>query len=52
MIDKVERIGREVLPEGYAFEWTDLTYQQILSGNTLIYIFPLCVLFVFLVLDC
>ena len=50
MIDKVERIGREVLPEGYAFEWTDLTYQQILSGNTLIYIFPLCVLFVFLVL--
>ena len=50
MIAKVERIAREVLPEGYAFEWTDLTYQQILSGNTLIYIFPLCVLFVFLVL--
>jgi hydrophobe/amphiphile efflux-1 (HAE1) family protein len=50
MIAKVERIAKEVLPEGFAFEWTDLTYQQILSGNTLIYIFPLCVLFVFLVL--
>ena len=50
MIAKVERIAKEVLPEGYAFEWTDLTYQQILSGNTLVYIFPLCVLFVFLVL--
>ena len=50
MIAKVGRIAKEVLPEGYAFEWTDLTYQQILSGNTLVYIFPLCVLFVFLVL--
>ncbi len=32
------------------FEWTDLTFQQILAGNTAIYIFPLCVLFVFLAL--
>jgi multidrug efflux pump len=32
------------------FEWTDLAYQQIASGNTTAYIFPLCVLFVFLVL--
>jgi len=31
-------------------EWTELTYQQILAGNTMIYIFPLCVLLVFLVL--
>jgi multidrug efflux pump len=33
-----------------SFEWTDLTYQQILAGNTIVYIFPLCVLLVFLVL--
>jgi multidrug efflux pump len=32
------------------FEWTDLTYQQILAGNTTIIIFPLCILLVFLVL--
>jgi multidrug efflux pump subunit AcrB len=32
------------------FEWTELTYQQILAGNTMIYIFPLVVLLVFLVL--
>jgi multidrug efflux pump len=32
------------------FEWTDLKYQQILAGNTTIYIFPLCILLVFLVL--
>ena len=39
------------LPPGMAFEWTDLTYQQVLSGNTAIFIFPLCLLLlVFLVL--
>ena len=32
------------------FEWTDLTYQQILAGNSAVWIFPLCVLLVFLVL--
>ena len=32
------------------FEWTDLTYQQILAGNTAIFIFPLCVLLMFFVL--
>jgi len=33
-----------------AFEWTELTYQQRIAGNTAIYIFPLCILLVFLVL--
>ena len=33
-----------------SYEWTDLTYQQILAGNTAICVFPLCVLLVFLVL--
>jgi multidrug efflux pump len=46
----MEEIAREVLPKGVAYEWTDLTYQDILSGNTMIYVFPLCVLLVFLVL--
>ena len=38
------------LPSGMVYEWTDLKYQQILAGNTAIYIFPLVVLLVFLVL--
>ncbi|MBJ7413579.1 MAG: multidrug efflux RND transporter permease subunit [Phenylobacterium sp.] len=46
----MERIARETLPNGMSYEWTDLTYQQILAGNTAIYIFPLCVLLAFLVL--
>jgi multidrug efflux pump len=33
-----------------SFEWTELTYQQILAGNTAVYVFPLVVLLVFLVL--
>ncbi len=46
----MEKIAAETLPKGVSFEWTDLTYQDILAGNTLVYIFPLCVLLVFLVL--
>ncbi|MFN7140623.1 MAG: efflux RND transporter permease subunit, partial [Limisphaerales bacterium] len=38
------------LPKGMAFEWTDLTYQRILAGNSAVYIYPLCILLVFLVL--
>jgi multidrug efflux pump len=33
-----------------AFEWTDLTYQRIIAGNTAIYVYPFCLLLVFLVL--
>ncbi len=44
------QILNETLPQGMAFEWTELTYQQILAGNTALLIFPLCLLFVFLVL--
>jgi multidrug efflux pump len=44
------RILRETLPRGMTFEWTDLAYQQKISGNTAVLVFPLCVLFVLLVL--
>ena len=44
------RILDETLPRGMTYEWTDLAYQQLISGNTAILVFPLCVLFVFLVL--
>jgi hydrophobe/amphiphile efflux-1 (HAE1) family protein len=48
--EAIEGIMRDVLPNGIGYEWTDLTYQQKLSGNTAVFIFPLCVLLVFLVL--
>ena len=46
----ITKILEETLPLGMEFEWTELTYQQILAGNTAVFIFPLCILLVFLVL--
>jgi multidrug efflux pump len=46
----MENIVKETLPKGIGYEWTDLTYQDILAGNTMVIVFPLCVLLVFLVL--
>jgi multidrug efflux pump len=46
----IEKILDETLPNGLKYEWTELTYQEILAGNSAVYIFPLCVLLVFLVL--
>ncbi len=38
------------LPNGMTFEWTELAYQDAISGNTMFLIFPLCVLLVYGVL--
>jgi hydrophobe/amphiphile efflux-1 (HAE1) family protein/NodT family efflux transporter outer membrane factor (OMF) lipoprotein len=46
----IAKLAGEGLPKGMTFEWTDLTYQRILAGNSAIYVFPLCILLVFLVL--
>ena len=48
--DAIEKVLRQVMPPGMDFEWTELTYQQRIAGNTAIYVFPLCVLLAFLVL--
>src|SRR5882762_1019464 len=46
----VARVAAETLPNGFDFEWTDLTYQEILAGNSAVLLFPLAILLVFLVL--
>ncbi len=46
----VERIAAETLPKGFSFEWTELTYQDILAGNSAVWVFPLAIFLVFLVL--
>lgn len=48
--DAIIKILEETLPKGMDFEWTELTYQQILAGNTTMLVFPICVLLVYLVL--
>ena len=46
----IEEILADTLPLGMTYEWTELTYQQILAGNASAFVFPLVVLLVFLVL--
>ncbi len=48
--DLISKLAKDMLPAGFEFEWTDLTYQKIIAGNTAIYIYPLCILLVFMVL--
>jgi multidrug efflux pump len=46
----VERVAAQTLPPGIGYEWTELTYQEILAGNSAVWVFPLAILLVFLVL--
>jgi multidrug efflux pump len=46
----IAKMLNDQLPNGMKYEWTELTYQKILAGNTMVYIFPLSVFLVYLVL--
>ncbi|MCX6855834.1 MAG: efflux RND transporter permease subunit [Verrucomicrobia bacterium] len=46
----MSNLAKQILPGGFEFEWTDLTYQKIIAGNTAMFIYPLCILLVFMVL--
>ncbi|RKP46104.1 efflux RND transporter permease subunit [Trinickia fusca] len=48
--EAIERVAAQTLPRGVRFEWTDLTYQQIIAGDSALWVFPISVLLVFLVL--
>jgi multidrug efflux pump len=44
----MEAVAKAELPRSMSTEWTELSYQEKTEGNTALYIFPLCILFVFL----
>jgi multidrug efflux pump len=46
----INRIAAETLPPGIGFEWTELTYQEILAGDSGKWVFAVAILLVFLVL--
>ena len=46
----MQELAEKVLPPGMKIEWTELSLLQIMAGNTAAYVFPLCVLMMFLVL--
>ena len=47
--DAIARIEAE-LPVGIGADWTEITYQEILAGNSAVWVYPLAILLVFLVL--
>jgi multidrug efflux pump len=48
--DAITSVLNTHLPRSMSFEWTELAYQQVVSGNTMLLVFPLCVLLVYVVL--
>jgi multidrug efflux pump len=49
-MDTLTELAADVLPNGMAIEWTDLSYQQSTQGNAALVVFPLAILLAFLVL--
>ncbi|MDR6955162.1 HAE1 family hydrophobic/amphiphilic exporter-1 [Ancylobacter sp. 3268] len=49
-LDRMEEIARQVLPDGYGFEWTELALQERLAGNSGLIVFAASIVFVFLLL--
>jgi hydrophobe/amphiphile efflux-1 (HAE1) family protein len=47
----MERVLKDTLPNGFGYEWTDLTFQEKSAGNTALLVFPICVMLVFLILS-
>ena len=50
-IRAVEEVAKAALPRGYAYEWSGMTREEVLSGNQVVYIFAICLLFVYLLLS-
>jgi HAE1 family hydrophobic/amphiphilic exporter-1 len=49
-IKAVERVAATSLPKGFTYEWSGMTREEILSGNQAVYIFAICLIFVYLLL--
>lgn len=49
-LETMESLAEQNLPPGFGYEWTELAFQERQEGNTILYLFPLAVLFVFLAL--
>ena len=49
-IQEMERLASEVLPNGYSFEWTGMTYQELAAGDLAPILMALAIVFVYLFL--
>ncbi len=49
-IDAIKEVAAKYLPQGYTYEFSGLSYEEIRAGTTTIYIFLFSIVFVFLFL--
>ncbi|MDG1731444.1 MAG: multidrug efflux RND transporter permease subunit [Thalassotalea sp.] len=49
-IAAMEEVAANVLPAGFQYEWTGMTYQEIEAGNMAIYAYTLALIFIYLFL--
>lgn len=49
-IKAIEETADQYLPTGFDYEWSGMTREEILSGNQVVIIFSICLLFVYLLL--
>ncbi|MGH6735028.1 MAG: efflux RND transporter permease subunit [Methyloceanibacter sp.] len=49
-LEVMEKLAQQALPEGYAYQWTELAFQEKQAGSTAIFVFLASVVFVFLLL--
>lgn len=50
-IKAIEEVAKTELPRGYTYEWSGMTREEILSGNQVILVFIICLIFVYLLLS-
>jgi HAE1 family hydrophobic/amphiphilic exporter-1 len=50
-IAAIQQVAKEKLPKGYDIDWAGITRDQVLAGNEAIYIFLICLVFVYLLLS-
>ncbi len=50
-IKAIQEVAKESLPRGFTYEWSGMTREEVLSGDQAVYIFMLCLLFVYLLLS-
>ncbi|GAB64311.1 MAG: hydrophobe/amphiphile efflux-1 family RND transporter [Candidatus Jettenia sp.] len=50
-IAAIQEVAKEKLPKGYDIDWAGITRDEVLAGNEAVYIFLICLVFVYLLLS-
>ncbi len=50
-IKAIQEVAKTDLPRGYSYEWSGMTREEVLSGDQVIFVFLICLLFVYLLLS-